>query len=130
MKLNDGTDWEPLDQDVIAWTKSYPAVDVYQELRSMESWLDANPTKRKTARGVKRFVNSWLARAQNAGGSSPFARNTPGGKATNSSRDRSTLDDLTDVSWLDDDPELKDHMKRKFLHIHGQYFDNDGRHTT
>lgn len=34
----------------------------------MKGWLDANPTKRKTRRGVKRFVNNWLSRTQDQGG--------------------------------------------------------------
>ena len=50
MILNTGERWEPEDIDMIAWSKAYPAVDVFQELRAMESWLDANPTKRKTPR--------------------------------------------------------------------------------
>ena len=48
MILNTGERWEPEDIDMIAWSKAYPAVDVFQELRAMESWLDANPKKRKT----------------------------------------------------------------------------------
>ena len=71
MILNTGERWEPEDTDMIAWAKAYPAVDVFQELRAMESWLDANPAKRKTPKGIKRFVNSWLARSQDRGGSSP-----------------------------------------------------------
>lgn len=29
----------------------------------MKGWLNANPARRKTKRGAKRFINSWLARA-------------------------------------------------------------------
>ena len=43
----------------------FPAVDVEQELRAMRSWLDDNPRNRKTAGGVKRFINGWLAKEQN-----------------------------------------------------------------
>ncbi len=42
----------------------YPAVDVEQEFRKMYGWLDSNPRNRKTARGIKRFITSWLGRAQ------------------------------------------------------------------
>ena len=48
----------------------YPAVDVSQELRAMCGWLIGNPAKRKTKRGVVRFITSWLARCQDRGGSS------------------------------------------------------------
>lgn len=57
-------------QDKITfWRETYPAVDVVQELRRMIAWLDSNPTKRKTRRGIERFVNNWLARTQDSGGS-------------------------------------------------------------
>lgn len=46
------------------WKESYPAVDVEQEIRSMAAWADANPTKRKTRRGIEKFINGWLIRSQ------------------------------------------------------------------
>ena len=30
----------------------------------MKGWCDSNPTKRKTRRGIKRFVNAWLSKEQ------------------------------------------------------------------
>lgn len=42
----------------------YPAVDVEQALRAMKGWLIANPNNRKTPRGIKRFINGWIAREQ------------------------------------------------------------------
>ena len=47
----------------------YPAVDVRQELRAMRAWAIANPAKRKTPKGALRFVNAWLAKEQDSGGS-------------------------------------------------------------
>ena len=35
----------------------------------MKGWLDSNPNKRKTSRGILRFINGWLAREQNRNGS-------------------------------------------------------------
>lgn len=35
----------------------------------MRGWLDANPQKRKTKRGIKAFVVRWLAKEQDKGGS-------------------------------------------------------------
>ena len=46
----------------------YPAVDVMQEFRAMKGWCDANPKKRKTASGIKRFINNWISKTQNKGG--------------------------------------------------------------
>lgn len=116
MKLNTGDIWEPEDADMIQWQKTYPAVDVHAELSKMESWLDANPKKRKTKAGIKRFINSWLSRAQDRGGSSPI-QNTK----KKSLRDRSNLDELTDISWLEG--EVKERMRRYFTDKYGQAYD-------
>lgn len=46
------------------WTAAYPAVDVVRQLAAMRQWCNANPTLRKTERGVLRFCNSWLMKEQ------------------------------------------------------------------
>ena len=51
------------------WQETYQAVDVYQQLKEIRSWSDANPAKRKTQKGVRRFINMWLAKEQDKGGS-------------------------------------------------------------
>src|SRR5262245_34521437 len=51
--------WMPTDQQVRQWQELYPGVDVAQELRKALAWTVANPTKRKTARGMPRFLVSW-----------------------------------------------------------------------
>jgi len=60
--------------DIAEWQTAFPAVNVRQQLASMRQWLIANQTKRKTARGMKRFVVSWLDRKQNEGGAVPSPR--------------------------------------------------------
>jgi len=55
--------------DIEGWKALYPAVDVDQQIRKMIGWLDSHPTKRKTARGMKAFVNGWLGKEQDRGGS-------------------------------------------------------------
>ena len=40
---------------------------VMQELRKMKSWLDSNKARRKTKRGIARFINSWLSKEQDEG---------------------------------------------------------------
>lgn len=54
--------------DVAEWIEAFPAVDVRQKLRAIRQWLIANPQKRKTSRGMKRFVVAWLSREQDRGG--------------------------------------------------------------
>lgn len=68
--LNDKSKYDVPLEDIALWEETYPAVDVKGELKRMIAWLDSNPTKRKTRRGVKKFINGWLARTQDKGGSS------------------------------------------------------------
>lgn len=44
------------------WKEQFPAVDVEQEIRSAEAWLDSHRTQRK--HDIKRFLTSWLTRTQ------------------------------------------------------------------
>ena len=67
--LNDKSRYDVPLEKITMWKDTYPAVDVEMELKKMVAWLDANPTKMKTRRGVGRFINSWLARTQDNGGS-------------------------------------------------------------
>lgn len=62
--LNDKSLYPITEKQLNDWIELYPNIDVMQNLRNMRGWLDANPTKRKTKRGILRFVNSWLAREQ------------------------------------------------------------------
>lgn len=66
--LNDKSFYDAPLEKVALWKGTYPAVDVEQELKKMAAWSDANPTKRKTRRGIVRFINSWLSREQDRGG--------------------------------------------------------------
>lgn len=52
--------------DIDGWAEAFPGVDVRQQLAAMRQWLLANPTRRKTKRGMRKFVVSWLDRRQNA----------------------------------------------------------------
>lgn len=54
--------------DVSEWIQAFPAVDVPQQLRAMRQWLLANERNRKTAKGMRKFVVSWLTRDQDRGG--------------------------------------------------------------
>lgn len=56
------------------YRKHYPAVDVEQELRKMAVWCDANPTRRKTRRGVEAFIANWLSKSQDRPTAQPAAR--------------------------------------------------------
>jgi len=60
-----GTFHQVLQSDVDEFSELYPAVDIIQEVRGMRGWCNSNPTKLKTKTGIKKFINSWLSKAQN-----------------------------------------------------------------
>ena len=65
LPLNDGTEY-PLTANMASeFAELYPAVDVPQQFRAMRGWSLNNPSKRKTKRGVRAFINTWLNREQN-----------------------------------------------------------------
>lgn len=67
LPLIDGSFYDvPLDK-LQQWRETFPAVDVVQEFKKMYMWLDGNPKKKKTRRGISRFIYGWLERAQNSG---------------------------------------------------------------
>lgn len=53
---------------VAYFSENFPAVDVMAELRKMAVWCDANPTRRKTSKGVAAFIANWLSKSQDRGG--------------------------------------------------------------
>lgn len=82
--LNTGAEWRPTVEEYERYKRLYPAVDIAQAFRDMSGWCDANKSKRKTAAGVKRFVNSWLSRDQDSAsrrGYTAPAQQNQGGKA-------------------------------------------------
>ena len=46
----------------------YPGLDVDHECRLAWAWLDANPDRRKTSRGMPRFLNNWMLRSRSNNG--------------------------------------------------------------
>ena len=123
MILKDGTHWEPGDEDIIAWQRSYSDVDIYAELGAMESWCDANPSKRKTKKGIKRFINAWLNRARDQGGS-PFAQKYSTESTMVPMKKWSQLDDITH------DFMQSESFRNECLAKFGQYVTYSGERVT
>lgn len=96
--LNDKSTFAVKRTQVDEWDKLYTGVDVEQELKKMCAWCDANPTKRKTRKGIKAFIVNWLnkeqdrgKRGENYGG---YYRNcTPVTNSDNGYKARSTADE-------------------------------------
>lgn len=48
------------------WAKLYPKIDVKQEIQRAIGWLEENPRRRKTERGLPRYIGTWLRRQKPA----------------------------------------------------------------
>lgn len=68
LPLVDDTEYGVTQAEIDKYASLYPAVNILQELRAMVGWLDANPKRRKTRAGIKRFINNWLSNEQDSGG--------------------------------------------------------------
>ena len=66
LQLIDGSIYPVSQAEVEKYRELYPAVDADQEFRKMIGWLDSHPKNRKTRRGIAKFVNGWLSRAQDS----------------------------------------------------------------
>jgi hypothetical protein len=55
---------------------AYPAIELDVELRKAAAWLVSNPNQRKTPKGMSRFINGWLSKAQNSARPSPSKKRT------------------------------------------------------
>lgn len=73
LQLNTGEEYGISQKDVSEWSNLYPAVDVMQCLRNMKGWLQSNPARRKTAKGIKRFITTWLQKEQDKGGTRGYS---------------------------------------------------------
>ena len=81
--LNDGTTYHVPESDLREYQALYPQMDVLHEIWKAARWSRENPEKRKTRRGVKRFIGGWLSRADSGckdfnhsqGGTAPKRKN-------------------------------------------------------
>lgn len=65
--------WQLTEAQIAKWSATFPAVDVPGECRKAHGWIEANPRRRKTARGMPKFLFGWLERAQNRAPAAPYA---------------------------------------------------------
>lgn len=64
MILNDGNEYPIYQHQVDEWQELFGSVDVVRELKKMQAWLTANPKRRKTKKGILRFIVNWLMKEQ------------------------------------------------------------------
>lgn len=68
LPLNDGSEFSVTESLVSEFEMLYPAVNVRQALRNQRGWLLSDQRRRKTARGIRKFITGWLAKDQDRGG--------------------------------------------------------------
>ena len=64
LPCEDGSEFNYDDIFIAAARKAYPLTSIEKEVTKARAWLEGNPTKKKTRRGMKKFLNGWLARSQ------------------------------------------------------------------
>lgn len=81
--------WGLTQQHLDSWSEAYPGLDLLAEARKAKAWLEASPTRHKTADGMPRFFVNWFNRAVNGSrgahvSSAPLQRasNVPDAAAT------------------------------------------------
>lgn len=65
--IGSSTDWPLTTTKVAEWQDIFP-FDIVPECKLARQWLIENPTRRKTATGMAKYLLAWLARRQNRGG--------------------------------------------------------------
>lgn len=61
--LKSGDEYVVTENTIGRLIQLYPGLDVVAEMRKLVAWRENNPAKRKTNRGVNRFINGWMNRA-------------------------------------------------------------------
>lgn len=74
-----GETYPVTESDLTNWAEIYPAVNLDSEMRKIIGWSQSNPLKRKTLKGMPKFINSWLSRAQDKGGGMTTANQSQSG---------------------------------------------------
>lgn len=125
--LKDGTFFEFDEAYYLELQQTFPGLKpevLHWECLAMANWAkQAPPSKRKTRRGIKRFVSGWLHRAQRqAHGMSPFALKL---------KEEGNSDKIGIRSWTSLDCLTHDYLKsasfqQYCLVKYGQYMSFDG----
>lgn len=59
--------WDLTQSQVDHWKELFPNRDIIGDCRAALAWVEANPSKRKTAGGMPKTLVAWFSRAQNRG---------------------------------------------------------------
>lgn len=68
-----GGEWKLTEAKLAEYQATYPLMDLLPSLRRARQWLLDHPERRKSKRGMARYLGSWLARDQEAGRLQPLS---------------------------------------------------------
>lgn len=77
-------EWKLTERKLEEYRETFVGIDVLAECRKALQWCRDNSTRRKTVKGMSRFLGSWLGRAQDRNGVYEPSRN--GAKSDNGSK--------------------------------------------
>ena len=61
--LKDGSLYNLNNKDIEFYKELYPNINIEQEIKNIIGWNMANNNRRKTKKGIKKHINSWLSKA-------------------------------------------------------------------
>jgi predicted transcriptional regulator len=64
----EGEEYPVTQSQIDEWQAIYPAVNCAQEVKKAKAWIKANQSRAKTYRGMAKFLNGWMSRQQDKGG--------------------------------------------------------------
>lgn len=95
LPCEDGSEFVYDDIFIAAARKAYPLTDITKEIAKARAWLEGNPTRKKTRKGMKKFFNGWLARTQ-----SDAEKNKAANATVETTGRELTAEDMKPAKWL------------------------------
>ncbi len=59
--------WDLTEAQLAEWKELFPSLDLLAECRNALAWVRADPSRKKTANGMAKFLVGWFGRSQNKG---------------------------------------------------------------
>jgi len=95
LPCEDGSEFTFDDIFIAAARKAYPLISVEKEVLKARAWLEANPTKKKTRKGMKKFLNGWLGRTHR-----DAEKNQAKSGVVETTGHQLTAEDMKPAKWL------------------------------
>ena len=118
--LKDGSYYEIQQDDLLSWQRTYTDCNVFHEINAAREWSEANPSRRKTKRGIRRFLNAWLSKAHKLKGS-PFIYTQEG-------KTNKIEESMHDISWVEEENRLE--TSKWYIKNKGFYFLDGKKYTS